>query len=69
MKVQRVIYKIGAGGRIGLDLRLGGSFMSRENAALSYFHAIRLSAQNSIYLDTVKPKSRIPNALVFPVEE
>lgn len=69
MKVQRVIYKIGAGGRIGLDLRPGGSFMNRENAAVSYFQAIRLSAQNSIYLDTVKPKSRIPNALVFPVEE
>ena len=37
MKVQRVIYKIGAGGRIGLDLRPGGSFMNRENAAVSYF--------------------------------
>ena len=54
---------------MGLDLRLGGSFVSRPKTAVPDFHAVRLSAQNSIHLETVKLKSRIPNALVFSVEK
>lgn len=54
---------------MGIDFRLGGSFMSRQDSAASYFHAVRLSAQNAFYLESVKPKSRIPNVLVFSVEK
>lgn len=54
---------------MGLDLRLPGSFVSRPKSAMSYFHAVRLSAENSIYLETVKLKSMIPNDLVFSVDK
>lgn len=68
MKVQRVIYKFFGGGW-GLESRPSGIFVRRPNTAVSDFHAVRLYAQNSIYLETLNLKSRIPHVLVFSVEK